>query len=174
MAVPTRDPFAPPDDGQTPLELAAAPARPRATAAEPLPLPQPRARVVYPKPPGGASNLLLWTFAAVGFVALAAGGVWLWRRQAAGAEQARAPAPPPKPVVWQTLPRGEGVLVTIDVAPRSARLLLDGEPLPSNPVLLPRGSVHHLAALADGFEPANESLTADGARTVRVRLKRAR
>jgi hypothetical protein len=170
MAGPTRDPFAAPEDGQAPLELVTAPPPARSEAVT-LEEPRPRRPVKHRKPPGGASNLLLWTFATIGVVAVGAGGVWLWRRQTATQGEA------PKPVVWRALPRTDDVLVTVELSPREAarvRLFLDGDPLPSNPVLLPRGSVHRVNATADGFEPEELQITADAAKTVRLALQRAR
>ena len=66
------------------------------------------------------------------------------------------------------------MLVTIDVSPRSARLLLDGEPLVSNPVPLARGTKHTIGALADGFEGSLTTVTADKRKTVRIVLRKAR
>jgi hypothetical protein len=61
--------------------------------------------------------------------------------------------------------------VDIQVTPRQARLMLDGEPLVSNPVRLLRGpKAHKLAATAEGFAPVVEEFVADKARTVRLRL----
>jgi hypothetical protein len=60
----------------------------------------------------------------------------------------------------------------VEVVPRSARLLLDGEPLPSNPARLTKGSTHTLTAVADGFEPATLQVTAEKPTTVRLKLKR--
>jgi hypothetical protein len=68
----------------------------------------------------------------------------------------------------------DAVLINIAVSPQDARLMLDGEPLPSNPVRLPRGPrPHMLAAAAEGFTPAVEEFTADKHKTIRLRLTRA-
>jgi hypothetical protein len=67
----------------------------------------------------------------------------------------------------------DAVLINVAVSPQDARLMLDGEPLPSNPVRLPRGAKPHtLAAAADGFTPAVEEFTADKNKTVRLQLAR--
>jgi hypothetical protein len=175
MGAPTRDTSAAPERTETPLELAAT--LPRRPSEELMDVeerrPQPRRPVKHPKLPGGATNLMLWGFAAIGFVAVCVGSVWLWKRHAAPP----AEAPPPKPVVYRPLPVVDDVLVTIEVPPRAARrarLLLDGGPLPSNPLLLKRGSVHRVDAIASGFQPASVEITADAAKTVRLDLRRAR
>jgi hypothetical protein len=169
-----RDPFGPPDQQEdSGLELAVNAPAPRAPAATPLPVPVPRAKVVYSKPSGGAANLLLWTFASLGGVAVAGGGVWWWRGHATDAAKEAAA----KPVVWHSLVSSDEVLVTVEVLPKSAprtRLLVDGDPARSNPMLLRLGSTHKIAALAEGFDPAELQVTADGPKTVRLRLAHAR
>jgi hypothetical protein len=82
---------------------------------------------------------------------------------------------PGKPVIYQPLPKDDAVLVTVTVSPRDVRLVLDGEPLTSNPIRLPRGGKPHtLAAAAAGFAPAVEEFTADKPKTIRLELARAR
>jgi hypothetical protein len=128
--------------------------------------------VVYKKPVSGAANLLLWTFATLGFVGVASAGVWVWRGRAAAPEA----APPAKPVVWHSVARGDEVLVTVEILPKAAsnaRLVIDGDPAISNPMLLPRGR-HKIAAVADGFAATTVEVTADAPKTVRLRLERVR
>ena len=147
------------------------PPRPSPAPAATLPAPEPRPRTVYAKPPQGASNLLLWTFAAVGFLAVAGGGVWAWKSRAPAPEAAN------KPVVWRSVARGDEVLVTVEILPRNTtvtRLLLDGDPAPSNPLLLARGTIHQIIAVADGFAPAGAQVVADRPKTVHLKLEPAR
>jgi hypothetical protein len=162
MGAPPRDPVQPP--------------RPASGAEPPAisPEPRPRPKVAYPRMPGSAGNLVLWTFAGIGFVALGAASVWLMKRAVEAPRVDLAGAL--KPIVWKPLPHLDEVLVTIDVAPNSARarLLLDGDPLPSNPVLLPRGTVHRIHVVADGYEAEELEVKADARKTVRVELERAR
>jgi hypothetical protein len=88
---------------------------------------------------------------------------------------ATAPEPEPGPPVYRPLPADDGVLIDVDVSPAQARLLLDGLPLPSRPLRLPRGTTpHRLTATADGYEPGAVDLVPDAAKTIRVRLARAK
>jgi hypothetical protein len=167
-----RDPFQPSDHQEEPLELAVTPpaARPAAPVLEP---PKPRAKVVYKKPVTGAANLVLWTFATLGFVGVASAGIWWWHGHPADPAANMAAA---KPVVWHSVARGDEVLVTVEVLPKAAsgaRLTVDGDAAISNPMLLPRGR-HRIAAVADGFAPVTVEVSADAPKTVRLRLERAR
>jgi hypothetical protein len=134
----------------------------------------------YKAPREGMSNLLLWAFAGLGLLAVIGSAVRFLRsgpKDAAVATGAAAPgtqAAAPEPTVWKPVELGPNVLVTIDVSPRSARLLLDGEPMVSNPVALPRGTKHTIGALADGFEGSLTTVVADKRKTVRVVLRPAR
>jgi hypothetical protein len=180
-----RDPFAPPDsDGADDSTFHLAPhsgahAARQSTDVQPV-VPEARRPVAYKGPPGGFSNFVLWAFAGLGL--LGAGGMgirYLMNVSAPAAPAAAAPgparaaAPPEKPVVWKAVETGDGVLVQVD-APRNARLLLDGQPLPSNPVRLARGSVHTIAAVTDAGAQASVSVTADRPKTVKLRPARKR
>ena len=129
----------------------------------------------YKKPPTGAGNSFLFGLAGIGLLALLAGGAWYVKRTTRGLSVPAVISEVEKPagVKWTPVYTGDAVLVTVDVTPRNARLMLDGEPLPSNPVRVPRGSVtHKLTAVADGHEPSTEVFQADQARTVKLRLAR--
>jgi hypothetical protein len=126
--------------------------------------------VKHKKPPGDLSNLVLFSLAGVGVAALIGAGVSWW----GGQRETPAVAPVVGPVTWQAVPRGEGFLVTVDVAPKHAALLLDGAPLPSNPVLLRRGATHTISARADGHAPMQETVVADREKIVRLRLRSLR
>jgi hypothetical protein len=77
-------------------------------------------------------------------------------------------------VTWKPVQTGDAVLVTVEVTPRSARLLLDGGPMPSNPARLDKGTSHTITAMAPGFETATAEVAAKEATTIRLRLKKAR
>jgi hypothetical protein len=192
MAHPPEDPFAPPGtagaggpeepDLQLTREVGRAPAPVAGDPDEPGLAAAARTPVSYRKPPGGVGNFVIWMFAAVGLGAAVMFGAGVLKRgvetnrpspQAATIQAAPAAAPA-RPVTWKPIERGTAVLVTIEVVPRTARLLLDGGPMPSNPVHLDKGSSHTVTAQAPGFEPATAEVTAQEATTVRLRLKRAR
>jgi hypothetical protein len=148
---------------------------------------RPREPVAYRKPPGGIGNFVIWALAAVGLGAAILFGARVLKRGVEGnrgespqavtikaAPAQGAAAAPAKPVTWKPVQRGDAVLVTIEVSPRSARLLLDGGPMPSNPVHLDKGTSHTITAEAPGFQPETAEVTAQEATTIRLRLKRAR
>jgi hypothetical protein len=134
----------------------------------------------YKAPREGMSNLVLWAFAGLGLLAVIGSAVRFLRSGpkappvVAGVPATSDQAAIPEPTVWKPVELGPNVLVTIDVSPRSARLLLDGEPMLSNPVQLPRGTKHTIGALADGFEGSLTTVLADKRKTVRVVLRKAR
>ena len=183
------DKFAPPGLGSDePMELAAHTPPPRpATLAEPNEIAPEhviaasRKPVKYKGPDAGFPTYVFWALAAVGLGVVVIGGARLLRRSVEGpdpaeAAQAAAAAPVAKPVQWKSVGKGDEVLVTIEIAPkagRKARLLLDGAPLASNPVLLARGSKHTVSAVADGFEPASLDVTADAPKAIRLELRRS-
>jgi hypothetical protein len=188
------DPFAPPGAGDVgaagDLELAREVGRePEPVAGDPGEPPLPVARrqpVAYRKPPGGFGNFLVWAFAAIGLGAAVLFGAGVLKRgvegnrgtPAAGLPTVQAgpgaqPAPA-KPVTWKAVESGDTVLVTVEVSPRSARLSLDGGPMPSNPVQLARGTSHTITAVAEGFQAASAEVAAREATTIRLKLKRAR
>jgi hypothetical protein len=192
MAAPP-NPFLPPDlsgdDAPAPLELSDVPKRPQPAApraeidldTSPV-IPPPRPAVSY-KNPDAAGRTVLVLLLAAGGLGVVFLGIKLLRgkgdsRPVQAQGQLAAPAPAPeKPVVWRALAKGDDVLVTVEVEPRTARgttLLLDGNPLPSNPVSLPRGSEHRIAATAPGHEPDVVAFTADAPRSVKLTLRRAR
>ncbi len=134
----------------------------------------------YKAPREGMSNLLLWAFAGLGMLAVIGSALRYFRGGSAASESAAAPASASdpaaaaQPTVWKPVELGPNVLVTVDVSPRSARLLLNGEPMVSNPVPLARGTKHTIGALADGFEGSLTTVTADKRKTVRIVLRKAR
>jgi hypothetical protein len=166
-------------------EVRRAPAPVAGDPAEP-PLPaSPRQPVAYKKPPGGIGNFVIWIFAAVGLGAAVLFGAGVLKRGVEGSRAApsgaatigAAPsraAEPARPVTWKPVQTGDAVLVTVEVTPRSARLLLDGAPMPSNPARLDSGTSHTITAMAPGFETATAEVAAKEATTIRLRLKKAR
>jgi hypothetical protein len=195
MAHHPEDPFAPPgtsraggvDEPELALarEVRRAPAPVAGDPSEPALSVAARQPVAYRKPPGGAGNFILWALAAVGLGAAVLFGAGVLKRGFEGSRPASPQAAtiqaaptkgtaPAKPVTWKAVQTGDAVLITVEVTPRSARLLLDGGPLPSNPVHLDRGTSHTITGMAPGFEPATAEVIAKEATTVRLQLKRAR
>jgi hypothetical protein len=185
MPAPTsrrRDPFRPPGKEERRIELATCaetPVEGPATLAPPASpssaTPAARKPVEYRRPGISWVTVVVLGFAAVGVAAV--GGVVL--KKVTGLATAPAsrvtPETATRPVIYKPLSRDDAVLVHVQVSPREARLMLDGEPLVSNPVRLPRGpKPHTLAATAEGYAPTVEEFTADAAKTVRLRLPRAR
>jgi hypothetical protein len=130
---------------------------------------QPRKPVAYNGARGGMSKLLVWGFAGLGFLVVAGVGVRFMIGSGREVVPAATVGAPPAPVPAK--PVGEGVLIQVE-APRRARLLLDGEDLPSNPVRLQRGSVHTIAAVGEDGEQAEVLVTADAPKTIELRLGR--
>jgi hypothetical protein len=172
----SQDPFAPPEP--PPLAPELDDQRPRRPAAGPdaalfVESPSKTRPVRYKKP---TTSFLFPALAVIGLVSVVGVTARLLRRGAEAVQTASAaPPPPPKPVEYKELGRQDGALVTIEVSPKGARLLLDGAPLPSNPVWLPRGSgPRTLAVAADGYAPHVQEIDADGPRTLKVKLKKVR
>ena len=189
------DPFAPPgtsgvggsDEPELALgrEVRRAPAPVAGDPGEPALSTAARQPVVYKKPTGGFGNFLIWAFAAVGLGAAVLFGAGVLKRGVEGGRPGSAPAAtiqaapskgaaPARPVTWKAVEQGPAVLITVEVTPRSARLLLDGIGPPSNPLHLDKGSNHTITAMAPGFEPGTAEVTAEEATTVRLRLKKSR
>ena len=69
---------------------------------------------------------------------------------------------------------GGQAVVEFDVTPRGSRLFLDGTPLASNPVVLGRGEVHTVTAVAEGYDIGAHKFLVDQAKTVHLKLERGR
>jgi hypothetical protein len=181
------DRFAPPDaahDDMT-LDVADSSPRPRPTGTladdAQLFIPEARKPVAY-KQQGGFGNLLIWLFGGACLIGAAAFGVVAASKMfadkgapatTAGGVAPAAAAAPAKPVIWTPVSQGDAILITVEASPRGARLLIDGAPVESNPIRLPRGGTHTVQAMADGFEPASADIVANAAQTVRLKLKRS-
>ena len=167
-----RDPFRPPVHEERSLELATPPPATPVVQAPLIEPPTVRKPVRYRRPRVSWLTMVVLGFAAVGAVAVS--GVVMRRVSGLG----RAPRPQAAavgPVVYRPLADDNAVLVELRVTPREARVMLDGEPVTSNPLRVPRGSaMHKLAVTAEGFTPTVEEFTADGPKTIRLRLTRAR
>jgi hypothetical protein len=171
-----RDPFRPPDaQNESPMELATPVSQPKPAPDDdpPLVLPKPRKQVVYrARPRSSWVMVVVLVFAAIGFATVFRFG-W-WRRENLIPELIGEKAPPNK---YGALDMGDAVLVQIDVTPKSAnaKITIDGEDLPSNPVRLPRGNTRHkLVISADGYEPTSEEFEPDKRKTIRVRLTKSK
>jgi hypothetical protein len=173
MAVSKRDPFRPPAHEDRPLELAEHPAARTAEVEGPLvEVPTVRKPLRYRRPSTSWLTVVVLAFAGVGLVAVA--GLAVKKVKGLSLPRREAPAAA-RPVVYHELAQDNAVLVDVRVTPRDARLMLDGEPVTSNPLRVPRGSaVHKLAATAEGYAPMVEEFTAEGPRTIHLRLPRAR
>jgi hypothetical protein len=132
-------------------------------------VPERRAPVKYRRPGVSWVTVVVLGFAAVGVAAVAGSAFKRVGRMAFLPSASKAPAP----VVYNELAKDSSVLVSIQVTPASARLILDGEPLSSNPVRLSRGT-HKIAATAGGFSPLVQEFTADAPKTLRLKLTRAK
>ncbi len=76
--------------------------------------------------------------------------------------------------VFKPAPADDAVLVEVQVIPQGSRIFLDGGPLISNPLRLPRDAhLHTVMARADGYQPGSIEFRADRAQTVHLRLKPA-
>lgn len=132
-----------------------------------------RKPIEYKKPTGGLSNAVLFGFAGLGLLAVVGVGAKLLRSAHDEIGQAPEAAPIPPRTEYKALAADDAVLITVNASPRNARLLLDGEPLPSNPVRLPRSKTQHkIAAFADGYEAAAEIVVADTPKTISIKLRK--
>lgn len=184
--MPRPDPFRPPAREERTIDLATLPPRPQPlpqAPAEAAPLaPQPaetRRPLEYRKPRASWVTVMILGFACVGVAAIGAAlikkmsGVSILSKREA-ALQAQQQQQQQQPTVYRALAQDDGVLVTVQVTPREAQLLLDGEPLVSNPVRLPRGTrAYKIAATADGFAPRIHEFTPDAPKTIKLKLARA-
>jgi len=176
------DPFQPPDDAAKPsLELARAPVKvAQEPAREEPPRPVPiwqRAPLKYVTPRSSLITLVVLVFAIVGAFTITIGtlkGVesavaGFVKRMLEGSGDEKSDEPP----VYTPVVRDDAVLVRVEVTPADARLTLDGEPIESNPLRLPRNDkVRRLVAAAAGYAPAFAEIAADKAKVVRLKLTR--
>lgn len=79
------------------------------------------------------------------------------------------------PTVFRSINDRDGVLVRFEVSPKDARLMLDGDPLVSNPVRLKRGKKRHtIIASADGHEPEAREFVDDTDQIFTMTLKKSK
>jgi hypothetical protein len=136
----------------------------------PAPVPQRRKPLRYKRPGTGWVTFVILGFAAVGMAAVGGSAVKKLLRVSMPVVTHPAPA---KPVTYASVSRDDAVLVTVQVSPHNARLMLDGEPAVSNPLRILRGRTQHrIAASAPGYQPAVQEFTADAGRTLRLTLKK--
>jgi eukaryotic-like serine/threonine-protein kinase len=122
-----------------------------------------------------SSTLVLVVGAVV--VAAVAGGVFATSRSGAGNQEPAAPVVTlePPPVVIEA-PRPGEIALVVRAHPTSARLFLDGEPLPANPTIrrLPKdGSTHEIRAEAEGYETGSTTVTLEADKDVVIRLDKS-
>src|SRR4051812_9048249 len=99
------------------------------------PVPQRRKPLRYKRPGTGWVTFVILGFAAVGMAAVGGTAVKKLLRVSMPAVTHQAPA---KSVPYASVSRDDAVLVTVQVSPRNARLMLDGEPAVSNPLRILR------------------------------------
>jgi hypothetical protein len=174
VSVSKRDPFRPPAHEDRPIDLAEHPAARTAEVEGPLlEVPTVRKPLRYRPPRTSWLTVVVLGFAGVGLVAVA--GLAFKKVKGLSLPIGHREQPVERPVVYHELPQDNAVLVEVRVTPRDARLILDGEPVTSNPLRVARGpGLHKLAATAEGYAPLVEEFTADGPRTLHLRLPRAR
>ena len=148
---PRRDPFRPPGQEERRIELGDVKARPPSQTTAAVVPSSPRSTgltrrpLKYRRPGVSWVTVVVLGFAAVG--AAAVGGV-IFKKVTGLAVTPPRVALPGKPVIYQPLAKDDAVLITVTVSPRDARLVLDGEPLTSNPMRIPRGTKPHTLAAA--------------------------
>jgi hypothetical protein len=170
---PSNDPFQPPVTHDRVPELVRLPRAPapanEMAPAEVAPSLRPRRRVEYRRPGRSWVTVVILGFAAVGIAAVGDTAI----KKVMGWKAMRADQP--RAVVFSPLWKDDSVLVTIQVSPRNARLMLDGEPAVSNPLRIVRSQAPHtIEASARGFASARQEFTADTAKTIRLRLSRSK
>jgi hypothetical protein len=166
------DPFLPPGSEEAGLELAGPP-RPVAPSLEitppPVTMPQRRRTLEYKRPGTSWVTFVILGFAAVGMAAV--GGTAI--RKLMGHGVPTAPEQAQKAIAYSALSRDDAVLITVQVTPRDARLLLDADSTVSNPLRLLRSkSPHRLAASAPGYEGAVQEFVPDASKVLRLTLKK--
>jgi hypothetical protein len=168
------DPFLPPGAAAPTPELAERP--PRTTPSleiTPPPVAPPRARqpLRYRKPATSWVTVVILAFAAVG-VAAVGGNLMKKVLGTAGPSPVEQAA---KVISYSALSKDDAVLVTVQVSPRDARLMLDGEPILSNPLRLLRSKAPHTVSVsAPGYRPATKEVVPDGHKTLRFALEKDR
>lgn len=107
--------------------------------------------------------------AGVGAVTLGQQLIARWRGERAAVATEAAP-----PTRWKLESvRGDAVLITFKITPRDARVFLDRELVPSNPVRLPKSErAHEIVVTADGYRQRVVEVLADRDRTVEISLSR--
>jgi hypothetical protein len=167
------DPFQAPGSEAAAPELVAQP--PRAAATDPViaPMapPQRRQPLHYKRPGTSWVTVVVLGFAAVGMAAI--GGTAMKKLMGKDTKATPIEVAQQKAITYSALSKDDAVLITVQVTPRDARLTLDGEPAVSNPLRVLRSkSQHRIAATAQGYEAGQQEFTADGPRTIRLRLKK--
>jgi hypothetical protein len=176
-----RDPFRPPEDDPTPIELGREIGKPaRGTMADDVPH-----RALWKRVRRRAARyrvvrtpLVIWMLAAIGFWVVFAWATRALKDVVEAQEKPTLPEPGPKPPersAYKPLGGEAGVLIRLRVTPADARIFIDGAPAPSNPIRVPQGKSRHvLRILASGYAPRELKVTADRNQDIRVSLERLR
>lgn len=171
----TNDRFAPPPDPDAPPLQVDAPARAPGTIASDVHQKRWRkTRTKYRRPLN--TPLIIWFFAFIGagtlFWFFTGGLRWMsnLRINVKDVEQAFQ-----KPTKWEPLIKGEAVLIQLQLEPRDARVLVDGEPAVSNPVRLARSEkLHKFEFVVAGYQEQVRQVSAAKSGTIAVKLAKAK
>jgi hypothetical protein len=167
---PSTDRFQPPRSREEIPELVRLPRAPApANEIAPELLPAPRRPLEYRRPRTSWVTIVVLGLAVVGVGVIGDAvikKVMGWRASRAEPERA---------VTYSPLWKDDSVLVTVQVSPHDARLMLDGEPAVSNPLRIVRSKAPHtIEAAARGYASGRQEFTADAPKTIRLRLSRQR
>ncbi len=168
MAEKPRDPFKPSSETLPTVDLLVLPASKAAPQTiAPMAPSQPRQPLNYRSPRTGWVMVVVLLLAVIGFATV---GRPIWLHFTGKNLELPSLGDDKKPE-YKSLEMDDAVLVDIDVTPAHAKLNLDGEPLPSNPVRLPRdGQTHRITATAPDHEPATYTFLPDKAKTLQLKL----
>jgi hypothetical protein len=170
----SKDPFRPPGAEEPTPELAELPRRaaPSNDLAPPaMPEPERRRPLKYRKPSTSWVTFVVLGFAAVGMAAI--GGTAL--KKLMGRDIPSPAEQSAKIISYAALSKDDAVLVTVQLSPRDARVMLDGEPTVSNPLRILRSKTpHKIAVSAPGYAGVMQEIVPDASKTVRFNLKKQR
>jgi hypothetical protein len=131
-----------------------------------------KAKIKYRRPLN--TPLIIWFFAFIGAGTLFwffSGGVrWLSNLKINVDDVQKSFQ---KPTKWEPVVAGGGVLIQLQLDPRDARVLVDGEQAQSNPVRLSQSEqLHRFQFIAPGFVAQERKVSATKAATISVKLVR--
>jgi PEGA domain-containing protein len=169
------DPFLPPGGEERAPDLVDLPRRADPTMAQAQPpstsAPGPRKPLKYKRPATSWVTVVVLAFAAVGMAVV--GGTVI--KKVTGRDVLSPGEKAEKAVTYSALAKDDAVLITVEVLPREAHILLDGEQAASNPLRILRSKTRHtVSAAAPGYATAVAEVVPDASKTVRLILKQQR